>query len=122
MMPPVGRDSGVLAVDPGPGLGAEAAVDRARAPLIWIGLAGAVVVGAALRVAFVGAQSIGYEEAFTLSVVSHSSVGGVRRTVRATESTPPLFYLITWLCVKALGGNSAAVLPDEPADNRRPLS
>jgi hypothetical protein len=86
------------------------AAGRGRADLIWIGLAVAVLVGAALRIVFVSDQSIGYEEAYTLSVVRHSSAAGVWRAVKATESTPPLYYLLTWLWTKALGSHSAVVL------------
>ena len=84
--------------------------ERGRANLIWIGLAAAVLAGVGFRTVFVGDQSIGYEEAYTLSVVSHSSVAGVWGAVKATESTPPLYYLLTWLWTKALGSDSAVVL------------
>lgn len=63
-----------------------------------------------LRVVFFGDQSLGYEEAFTTSVVGHSTVAGVWRAVNATESTPPLYYLLTWSWIKLAASHTAAAL------------
>lgn len=77
---------------------------------MWAGLAAVTVIGFALRAIFVGDQSLGYEEVFTASVVGHSSIAGVWRAVRATESTPPLYYLLTWSWVKLTGSDAAVAL------------
>ncbi len=82
----------------------------ARSSAIWGVLAGVTVIGFALRAIFVGDQSLGYEEVFTASVVGHSSLAGVWRGVQATESTPPLYYLLTWLWVKLSAGDGAVAL------------
>lgn len=63
-----------------------------------------------LRVVFVGDQSVGYEEWYTLAIVGHPSVGGVWRAVEASESTPPLTYLLTWLWVKLTASDTTASL------------
>jgi len=77
---------------------------------VWAALGGLTAIAFVLRVVFVGQQSLGYEETFTASIVSHSSVAGVWRGVKDTESTPPLYYLVTWLWVKLVGGHGEAAL------------
>ena len=57
-----------------------------------------------------GDQSLGYEEAFTASVVWHSNVAGVWSAVKATESTPPLFYLLAWVWLKLTASHAAVAL------------
>jgi 4-amino-4-deoxy-L-arabinose transferase-like glycosyltransferase len=81
-----------------------------RPRLIWLGVTGATVVGVCLRAAFVGDQSLGYEEVFTASVTGHASIGDVWHGIRATESTPPLYYLLTWAWVRLSGDHSAVAL------------
>ncbi|HWH10975.1 MAG TPA: glycosyltransferase family 39 protein [Solirubrobacteraceae bacterium] len=70
----------------------------------------ATLVGVGLRAVFVGDQSLGYEEVYTASVTGHTTVTGVWHAVRATESTPPLYYLLTWLWVTLSGAHSAIAL------------
>jgi uncharacterized membrane protein len=82
----------------------------ASPPLLWTGAILATVVAVALRWVFVSDQSLGYEEAFTASIVSHSTVAGVWNAVKATESTPPLYSLLTWLWVKLSASDSAGSL------------
>ena len=81
-----------------------------RSSLIWAGVAGATAIAVLLRAIFVGDQSLGYEEVFTASVVSHPSVSGVWHAVSETESTPPLYYLLTWLWVKLAASHTAVAL------------
>lgn len=81
-----------------------------RRATIWTCLAGATALAIALRWPFLGNQSLGYEEAYTASIVAHPSVGGVWRAVEATESTPPLSYLLDWAWVKLAGIQADAVL------------
>ncbi len=78
--------------------------------LIWAGVAAATAIGVVLRAMFVGDQSLGYEEVFTASVVGHHAVSGVWHAVSETESTPPLYYLLTWLWVKLAASHTAVAL------------
>lgn len=71
-----------------------------------IALVGAFIVGAVIRCMFVGVQSLWYDEVYTYNIVTQSSLSDMLREVRATESTPPLFYSLTWLIVKAVGHSS----------------
>jgi Dolichyl-phosphate-mannose-protein mannosyltransferase len=73
-------------------------------------VAGATLVALVLRAAFVGDQSLGYEEVFTESIVRHASAGGVWHAIRATESTPPLYYYLTWFWVTLSGDDSAVAI------------
>jgi len=73
-------------------------------------VAGATAIGVVLRAVFVGDQSLGYEEVFTASVVGHHTVSGVWHAVSETESTPPLYYLLTWLWVKLAASHTTVAL------------
>ncbi|HEX8065815.1 MAG TPA: glycosyltransferase family 39 protein [Thermoleophilaceae bacterium] len=59
--------------------------------------------GAALRLPFLGNQSIWYDEWLTLGVVQHDSLGGVLDGVRLTEANPPLYYAVTWAWTQLVG-------------------
>ncbi|HEU0318153.1 MAG TPA: glycosyltransferase family 39 protein [Solirubrobacteraceae bacterium] len=76
----------------------------------WALVAAATVVAAGLRAPFVGDPSLGYEEVFTAAIVGHATPGGVWEAVRATESTPPLFYLLSWAWVHLVGSQGVATL------------
>jgi 4-amino-4-deoxy-L-arabinose transferase-like glycosyltransferase len=86
------------------------AIERETPWSIWVGVGAATVVAVGLRAAFVGDQSLGYEEVFTASVTGHATLGGLWHGLRATESTPPLYYLLTWLWVMLSGDQSAVAL------------
>jgi uncharacterized membrane protein len=73
-------------------------------------LAGAVLVAALLRLPFVGHQSLWIDETYTRDIVVTSHLSSVWSMVKASESTPPLYYWLTWLLSHALGSSSAAVL------------
>ena len=73
-------------------------------------LAAATAAGAALRLPFLDLQSLWYDETFTLTVAEQDSVGALWDQVRATESTPPLYYLLTWAWTQLLGSTSDAAL------------
>jgi 4-amino-4-deoxy-L-arabinose transferase-like glycosyltransferase len=92
-----------------PSPGGEAAGVPAGA-LTWGLLAAATAVAVVLRAVFVGDQSLGYEEVFTAQIVERSSLAAVWHGVRATESTPPLYYVLTWLWVKVAGSHGAVTL------------
>jgi 4-amino-4-deoxy-L-arabinose transferase-like glycosyltransferase len=76
----------------------------------WLALAALTVAAAALRLPFLGLQSLWYDETFTLAVVQQGSFGDVWDRIRETESTPPLYYLVTWLWTELVGSTSDAAL------------
>lgn len=78
---------------------------------LWVGLAFVTAVAAALRLPFLNHQSLWFDEIYTRSILGEPSLAGVWRHVEATESTPPLFYVIGWL----LGARSAAAMRLVPA-------
>jgi 4-amino-4-deoxy-L-arabinose transferase-like glycosyltransferase len=80
------------------------------APRLWALVLTATLVALVLRVVFLGTQSLGYEEVFTRTIVAQPSLSAVWHGVRATESTPPLYYVLTWLWVKLSGSLAAASL------------
>ena len=67
------------------------------------------MLAAALRLPFLGAQSLWFDETYTVHVVQ-GSLGELWHRVGATESTPPLFYLLTWAWVHLLGSDGAAAM------------
>jgi len=69
------------------------------------------VVAALLRLPFLDHQSLWLDETFTRGVVRQSGLGDVWRQIEATESTPPLYYLLVWLS----GARSAAAMRLIPA-------
>ena len=89
----------------------RAAYDRDLPPALrWAALLGITAVAVALRAVFVGDQSLGYEEIFTASIVDHSTLAGVWSGVRATESTPPLYYVLSWIWIQLSASHSATAL------------
>ena len=81
-----------------------AAVRRAMAPLAL-----ATAVAALLRLPFLGRASLWHDEAFTVAVVGAPTPGALWERIGATESTPPLFYALTWLWTRLAGDGEAAV-------------
>ena len=73
-------------------------------------LAALTAAGAALRLPFLGLQSLWYDEAFTLAVVERDSLGEVWDQVGDTESTPPLYYVLTWAWLQLVGDTGDAAL------------
>ena len=76
----------------------------------WLALAALTLVGAGLRLPFLELQSLWYDETFTLAVVERDSLGGLWEQVRETESTPPLYYALTWLWTQLTGSTGDASL------------
>jgi mannosyltransferase len=76
----------------------------------WGALVAITALAVLLRVVFVATQSLGYEEVFTRSIVAAPGLSGVWHAVKATESTPPLYYVLTWLWVKLTGSLGATSL------------
>lgn len=72
----------------------EAVVDRR---LVWVALLALTLVAAAIRLPFLGHQSLWLDEVITRDIIREPSLTAVWNHVRATESTPPLFYVVEWL-------------------------
>ena len=89
-----------------PGMGRR---DRTAfaAPAVAGALAGALAVGAALRLPFLDHQSLWLDEVNTYSIVTRHSVADVWTGVRATEATPPLYYLVSWGWTQLFGASTA---------------
>ncbi len=78
--------------------------------VVVAGLALATAVAAALRLPFLGAESWWFDETYTVGVVRAGSLGELWERIGASESTPPLFYLLTWLVGKLAGSDGEATL------------
>ena len=78
--------------------------------LIWACLAVATVLAAALRLPFLGHQSLWFDETYTRAILAEHTLGGLWRHIRATESTPPLYYLLAKLSTDVAGARSAAAM------------
>jgi len=90
---------------------AEDAQNASGRRLVWAALALATLVAAALRLPFLDHQSLWLDEVFTSRIVREGSLSALWRHVEATESTPPLYYLLAWL----LRARSAAAMRAIPA-------
>jgi 4-amino-4-deoxy-L-arabinose transferase-like glycosyltransferase len=77
---------------------------------VWPALAAATAAAVALRFPYLGAQSLWYDEVFTRAIVRAPGIADVWHGVRATEGTPPLYYLVTWAWAKLFGFGSDASL------------
>jgi mannosyltransferase len=82
----------------------------ARHPPIAPLLALATLLAAALRLPFLATQSFWFDETYTVHVVQAGSLGALWDRIGASESTPPLFYLLTWSWTHALGSWSEAAM------------
>jgi len=89
------------------------AIDSGRAvdKRVWLALALLTLAAAALRLPFLDHQSLWFDEIYTRQVVGEPTLVAVWDHIKATESTPPLYYVLTWL----LGGRSEAMLRLIPA-------
>jgi mannosyltransferase len=72
-------------------------------------LGGLIVLAAALRFGSLGLQSFWFDEAVTGRVVGVPRLDDMIERVARGESTPPLFYLLTWLTAK-VGGQGDVTL------------
>jgi mannosyltransferase len=92
-----------------PQLAARAPVGGDRR-LVATALALATTAAAALHLSFLGHQSLWFDETYTVHVVRAGSLGELWDRIGAIESTPPLFYLLTWLWTRLVGSDGAAAL------------
>jgi len=73
-------------------------------------LALATLLAAALRLPFLGTQSLWFDETYTVHVMQAGSLGELWERVGASESTPPLYYLLTWAWVHVVGDDGEAAV------------
>jgi 4-amino-4-deoxy-L-arabinose transferase-like glycosyltransferase len=78
----------------------------ARRELAW--LAALVAAAAALRLVGIGHQSFWLDESFTVDLANRP-FGDMLSGVASTESTPPLYYVLTWLWAKLFGTGEAGL-------------
>ena len=81
---------------------------RPAASAAWLPLAALVLIGAVLRFATLGRQSLWFDEAATWQL-TQLPLGEMLRALPDRESNPPLFYLLEWLTTRALGDSEAAL-------------
>src|SRR2546423_2092555 len=77
---------------------------------VWATLALVTAAAAALRLPYLGNQSLWYDETFTRAIVTMPQLADVWHGVKSTEGTPPLYYLLTWGWGKLFGIHSDAAL------------
>jgi mannosyltransferase len=92
----------------GGGFARATAARAARLPRWWP-LAALTIAAAVLRLSTLGLQSFWYDEAYTPVHVLHASLFSTLRSVVHTENTPPLWYLLAWLCSRVLGTGEVAL-------------
>lgn len=78
--------------------------------LVLAALTLATAVAAALRLPFLATQSLWFDETYTVHVVQAGSLGELWHRIGASESTPPLFYLLAWGWTHAVGSTGAAAV------------
>ena len=79
-----------------------------RSAVLWA-LAGLTALGLAVRFASLGLQSYHHDEAITAMRVLPGSFGDMLRSVRVSESNPPLYYALAWGWVKAFGSDEVGL-------------
>jgi 4-amino-4-deoxy-L-arabinose transferase-like glycosyltransferase len=110
----VDRPSPVTEVTPGPSVPASSR----RAPVERLGgflarrdvqLIAAITAGAGvLRFASLGAQSLWYDESVTASLVAQP-LGAMLRSLRESETAPPLYYVLAWIWTRLFGSSDLAL-------------
>jgi 4-amino-4-deoxy-L-arabinose transferase-like glycosyltransferase len=90
-----------------PGASATLADPRDEAPARrWVlvaAVAGLTAAGAAIRFGGLGVQSFHHDEVITVMRVLPGTFGHMLHEVKASESNPPLYYVLAWGWVKAFG-------------------
>lgn len=85
-------------------LGAPAVRSRSLGlpAVLWL-LAGLTLAGAVLRFATLGLQGYHHDEVITAARVLDGSFGHMLHEVRASESNPPLYYVLAWFWAHLFG-------------------
>jgi 4-amino-4-deoxy-L-arabinose transferase-like glycosyltransferase len=78
------------------------AAPTARSAVLWA-LAALTALGFAVRFASLGLQSYHHDEVITAVRVIPGSFGEMLHSVKASESNPPLYYVLAWGWAKAFG-------------------
>jgi mannosyltransferase len=76
--------------------------ERTHSTVLWA-LAGLTALGIAIRFASLGIQSYHHDEVITAARVIPGSFFDMLRQVKASESNPPLYYVLAWGWAKAFG-------------------
>jgi mannosyltransferase len=76
--------------------------ERTHSTVLWA-LAGLTALGVAVRFASLGVQSYHHDEVITAARVIPGSFADMLRQVKASESNPPLYYVLAWGWAKAFG-------------------
>jgi len=79
-----------------------------RMPTVAL-LAAATALAAVLRLALLDSRSLWFDETYTATVVAAGGPGELWDRVGTTESTPPLFYALTWAWTAVAGDGEAAL-------------
>src|SRR5881396_2473608 len=87
-----------------PGLAARRGV-RLRPGHVVVAL---TVLAAAVRFLTLDQQSLWLDESYAIEDI-HRSFGGMLDWVRAKEGSPPLFFVLAWVWVKAFGSGALAL-------------
>jgi hypothetical protein len=74
----------------------------ARSSVLWA-VAGLTALGVAVRFASLGLQSYHHDEVITAARVIPGSFAHMLREVKASESNPPLYYVLAWGWAKLFG-------------------
>lgn len=83
---------------------------NARLNRTFLLILGATAAAALLRLPFLDNQSLWFDETFTANLVSRKGISDLWHGIETLESTPPLYYLQTWLWVKVFGGHGEVAL------------
>jgi mannosyltransferase len=79
-----------------------------RAGALWA-LAFLTALGAAMRFASIDVQSFHHDEVITAARVIPGSFGDMLHAVKASESNPPLYYVLAWGWAKAFGADEVGL-------------
>lgn len=83
-------------------------MSESRLPIAPL-LALATAVAALLRLPFLGSQGLWFDETYTATVVSAGGPVALWERIGSSESTPPLFYALTWAWTGIAGDGEAAL-------------
>ncbi|HWO17058.1 MAG TPA: glycosyltransferase family 39 protein [Solirubrobacterales bacterium] len=81
---------------------------RLRSNVLWA-LTGLTALGVAVRFASLDLQSYHHDEVITAARVIPGSFGQMLHEVKASESNPPLYYVLAWGWAKAFGNGEVAL-------------
>jgi mannosyltransferase len=79
-----------------------------RSVVLWA-LAGLTALGVAVRFASLGLQGYHHDEAITAMRVIPGSFGDMLHAVKASESNPPLYYVLAWGWAKVFGSGEVGL-------------